>query len=305
MTTTRPVSLRGVSKRYRKDLLALDGATLELEPGSRVCLLGPNGAGKTTLLRILTGALGPTSGVVELFGASPGTAAFDLARKRVGFVPQAPGAYRDLTTRQYLTFVRDVYGRGDVTAIERALGLDAHADKPMSALSGGWHRKLVLGAALVGEPELLLFDEPTVGLDPIATREVHALLRRAMEGRTTLLCTHNLAEAEALCDTVAILASGRILAYERIDRLKAALPARLFLRAEDGSTEFAAHVERAGFAVSLEGRHVVVETPNADARAKGLVAMLVSEGVALCECRVEEPSLEELFVHLLGDHRAE
>lgn len=296
------VELTNVRKQYRNGVVALDQVTLDLRQGARVCLLGPNGAGKTTLLRILTGALEPSAGHVSLFGKTPGTKAFDDARKNIGFVPQSPGMYRDLRVREYMEIVRDLYGRGDVDATLAGLGLDAYAEREMAVLSGGWQRKLVLAAALVSDPALLLFDEPTVGLDPVATREVHARLQQAMRGRTTLLCTHNLAEAEALCDTVAVLVQGRVIAYEQISVLRARLPARIGVRVIGDTVRLAQALEAAGHAVTTDDATVWFVTENAEVHAAELMRTLIENGHSVCECRIVPPSLEELFVRLLGSH---
>src|SRR5205085_2287447 len=158
-------------------------------------------AGKSTSIRLLEAALRPTRGSVALLGADIDSANYLSARQRTGIVPQGPGMYADLTTLEYLTLARDLYRRGDVPKTVEAFGLGEHADKRMTQLSGGFQRRVVVAAALLAEPDVLLLDEPTVGLDPLATHDVHQMLSQAMRtpGRTTLLCTHNLAEAEALC----------------------------------------------------------------------------------------------------------
>ena len=294
--------LENVSKSYRGKVRALDDATLALPEGARVCLLGPNGAGKTTLLRLLTGALEPSSGSIRLFGLLPSDRDFPAAKRRVGFVPQSPGMYRDLSVTEYLQLVRDIYGRGNVSDAIESFGLGKYRAQNMSELSGGWQRKLVLAASLIADPDLLLLDEPTVGLDPVATREVHSVLRDSMAKRTTLLCTHNLAEAEALCDTVAVLREGRVLALERIDVLRAKLPHRVLLRANESVEVLAQQLRSEGHTPMIYEDSVQISLENAAQKTSALLEKLFSAGLHPFECRIEQPSLEELFIAVLGAH---
>ena len=150
---------------------------------------------------------------------------------------------------EYLELARRLYGGGDVARLEEVLELGPHRDKMLSQLSGGYQRRVVLAAALVAEPEVLLLDEPTVGLDPVAAHDVQALLRDAMrrDGRTTLLCTHNLAEAEALCDNVIILRSGKVRVHATLAQLRAQAKPRLRLAADQGPDALLAAISTRGF----------------------------------------------------------
>ncbi|MBI2955137.1 MAG: ABC transporter ATP-binding protein [Chloroflexi bacterium] len=171
---TGPVlELRHVTKVYRSNVRALRDVTLCIRPGERVCLLGPNGAGKTTIIRLLTGALQPTTGEVLLFGEPTFGTRFLNSKRRAGVVPQGPGMYEDFTTADYFELVRRIYGRGDVGSVAEAFGLAKYLDRRLAQLSGGLQRRVVLAAALLAGPDLLLLDEPTVGYDPIAARETH------------------------------------------------------------------------------------------------------------------------------------
>ena len=193
---TEALSFRGVTKRFgsgRRATVALEDVTWSIATGARACLLGPNGAGKSTSIRLLQGALQPTFGSVTLLGAPIGSDAYWAARRRTGIVPQGPGMYRDVTTREYLVLARRLCGRGDVDRELERFGLAEHAGKMLLQLSGGLQRRASLAAALLPEPDILLLDEPTLGLDPVAAHEVQAALREVMAGRTSLLCTHNLA----------------------------------------------------------------------------------------------------------------
>jgi ABC-2 type transport system ATP-binding protein len=287
-----------VTKRYRNGVLALDDASWSIPTGARTCLLGPNGAGKSTAIRLLEGALRPSRGDVTLLGVGPDTPAYADARRRTGVVPQNPGMYADLATVEYLELVRQLYGRGDVGRLIEAFGLGPHRRTMLAALSGGFRRRLLLAAALLSEPEILLLDEPTVGLDPVAAHDVHELLSAAMKGRTTLLCTHNLAEAEALCDDVVILRAGRVLLHEPLVALRGRVAPRLRLRARQGVEPLVAALQARGLAVEVEADAAVV---NVDGRraAPELLRDLLGQGLDIYESVPLEPSLEQLFLDVV------
>jgi ABC-2 type transport system ATP-binding protein len=295
-----PLEVTHVIKDYPGNVRALDRVSFRIAPGERACLLGPNGAGKTTLIRLLTGALSPSSGQVRLFGLGVENDAFLEARRRVGIVPQLPGMYRDLRVSDYLQLVKDLYGRGDPAEVVEAFGLGPYTRRMMSELSGGTQRRLSLAAALLGSPEVLLLDEPTVGLDPVSMRDVHTFLRRIMPGRTVLLCTHNLAEAEALCESAIILQKGRVVLHERISALRQRAPATLVLKAAQGPERLLAALQELGTSGRSEEDSVLVPTTEPTTQAPELLRRLLAAGVDVYECRVVTPSLEQLFLDIVG-----
>jgi len=294
------IAFDGTSKRYRNGTLALREVTWSIPVGARACLLGPNGSGKTTSIRLLQGALTPTTGRVSLLGAEVnGGARYADARRQCGIVPQNAGMYADLTTAEYLELARRLYGRGDVASALEAFGLAEHRDKRLAQLSGGFQRRVVLAAALLSEPALLLLDEPTVGLDPIAAREVHNYLRTAMKGRTTLLCTHNLAEAEALCDDVVILRAGQVLLHEPLAALRERQRPRTRLVARQPVEELAKRVREHGHVATVEDGAVIAFI-EARSEAPALLRALLTEGIDVYECRPLSATLEELFLEAVG-----
>jgi len=295
-----PLEVTNVIKDYPGNVRALDQVSFRIAPGERACLLGPNGAGKTTLIRLLTGALSPSHGQVRLFGLSVESDAFLQARRRVGIVPQLPGMYRDFMVNDYLHLVRDLYGRGDIAEVVEVFGLGPYTRRPMAELSGGTQRRLSLAAALLGSPDVLLLDEPTVGLDPVSMRDVHAFLRRVMAGRTVLLCTHNLAEAEALCESAIILRQGRVVLHERISALRQRAPALLALRAAQGPERLLAALSELGTAGRREEDEVLIPAPEPTTQAPELLRQLLAVGVDVYECRIVTPSLEQLFLDIVG-----
>jgi ABC-2 type transport system ATP-binding protein len=290
----------GTSKRYRNGVVALREVTWSIPIGARVCLLGPNGSGKTTSIRLLEGALQPTTGWVSLLGTGVNGPGYAEARRRTGVVPQNSGMYSDLTTWEYLELARRLYGSGDVDDTLERFGLAPHRDKMLAQLSGGFQRRVVVASALLSSPDLLLLDEPTVGLDPVAAHEVHALLRQAMAGRTTLLCTHNLAEAEALCDEVVILRGGEVLLHEPLATLRQRQRPRTRLAALQPVDALAAAVRARGLEPLMDDGAVVVPI---DARTDGpeLLRALLDAGLDVYECRPIAPTLEELFLQVVGE----
>jgi ABC-2 type transport system ATP-binding protein len=288
------LAFRSVTKRFRNGRVALVNATWAVARGSRTCLLGPNGAGKSTSIRILEGALRPTAGSAELLGEPIEGPGYVAARLRTGIVPQGPGMYADLTTGEYLRVAGDLYGVDPRRAIA-TFGLEDHLRTRLAELSGGFQRRVVLAAALVAEPELLLLDEPTVGLDPQASHEVHEYLRRVMVGRTVLLCTHNLTEAEALCDEVIILQAGRVIVQGRLADLRRGARSRLRLAAHQGPEALMAGLDGVG-PMRADGGTVLVEIPNPEAEAPRLLRRLLDAGLDVYQCTPVEASLEDVFL---------
>ena len=289
------IAFDGASKRYRNGTLALREVTWSIPIGARACLLGPNGSGKTTSIRLLQGALAPTTGWVSLLGEEVNGRHYAEARRRCGIVPQNAGMYADLTTTEYLELARRLYGRGDVVQAIEMFGLGEHREKRLAQLSGGYQRRVVVAAALLSEPDVLLLDEPTVGLDPVAAREVHQYLRAAMQGRTTLLCTHNLAEAEALCDDVIILRGGEVILHEPLATLRERQHPRTRLVARQPADVLAERVRVHGHAAAVDDGAVIAQI-DARSDAPELLRELLREGIDVYECRPLAATLEELFL---------
>jgi len=295
------IELDQVVKRFSGGTLALDEVSLVVPAGERACLLGPNGAGKTTVIRVLNGLLRPNAGQARLFGIATDAADFLAAKRRVGVVPQGPGFYDELTAAEYLELARRVYGRGEVEATAALFDLEPHLAKPMAALSSGFQRRLLMAAALLSEPEVLLLDEPTVGLDPVAAREVRAHLRSAMAGRTVLFSTHNLAEAEALCDSVIVLREGRVLLHEPIATVRQRFPQHALLAARQGPEALTRALSADGFESRIANGAVEVPLANPQDALPDLLRHLLAQGLDVYEAHTVEPSLEDIFVAVVKD----
>ncbi len=225
------VKLRGVAKRY-SDIIAVDYIDLDVRDGEIFGLLGPNGSGKTTTLKMILGLVKPDSGSINVLGINAEEEPVEVKRQ-VGYVPESPRLYEFLTGIEYLDFVADVYG---ITVLEKkdrideyleALELEGREGDMISGYSQGMKQKIALISAFIHKPKLLLLDEPLSSLDPRSARIVKDLLRElTSQGVTTIMSTHVLEIAQAMCDRIAIMYEGRLLALGNMEELrkKARLP---------------------------------------------------------------------------------
>ncbi len=216
------ISLDRVSKTFGPKL-AVDELSLEVGEGSVAVLLGPNGAGKTTTVRLITGALRPDTGTIRVAGFDASAEGGEV-RKRCGVVPPKPAMYDRLTGRENLRFAADVFrtGRTRIEATAEKFGIAHALDDKVGGYSTGMRTRLALTRAFLHDPEILLLDEPTAGLDPESARTVLSLIMRlATEGRTVVLCTHLLHEAEGVADLVAMMAAGQVRIMGSPDELAA------------------------------------------------------------------------------------
>jgi ABC-type multidrug transport system ATPase subunit len=279
------LSVTGLTKHYGT-LRAVDDVTFEVHPGQVFGFLGPNGSGKTTTIGMIFGIVTPTAGQLRLFG-SDGPRALAQARKRVGGTLEQPNLYPYLTGRQNL---------GLVAAIKR-LG-DSHIEPALQAVD-----LVALAAAMLGEPELLIFDEPTNGLDPEGMQEIRELiLRLSRSGRTIVLCTHLLAEVERVCTHVAILKQGRLLRTGAVAELTAGAPV-FRLRTGNVSTLWEA-VCKYPPARQMRREHGAVYTELADSDPALLCKYLAGLGIYLAELSSQRSTLEETFLRLTGSSSA-
>src|SRR5437016_3057515 len=209
------VSVQNLRKRYRRrDPWAVDGVTLELGAGQAFGLLGPNGAGKTSVVKMIAGLLRPDGGAITVFGSSPGDPA---ARAQLGFAPEDPDFPKFLRASEVLDYIASLVGLDEAERKRRipetlaVAGLDAER-RQIRQFSKGMKQRLGIAQAILGRPKLLILDEPTADLDPLGRRDVRALIESLKDsGVAILLNSHLLSEVELVCDTVAILAKGRVL----------------------------------------------------------------------------------------------
>jgi ABC-2 type transport system ATP-binding protein len=274
------VGVRGLTKSYG-DFEALKGVDFELHAGEVFGLLGPNGAGKTTTIEILEGYRDRDDGDVRVLGADPAKAGLEW-RQRIGVVLQSSAMYENLTVAEQLAQFGGYYEQPrPVDEVIGLIGLEEKRDARARKLSGGQRRRLDLGLALIGDPELIFLDEPTTGFDPAARRRAWGTIRslRAL-GKTILLTTHYLDEVEQLADRVAVLRDGQIVASGTVHELIGGTPATEIRYRRNGEV-------------------VVLETDEPTRVLHELTASAMERGEELEGLEVRKPSLEEVYLSLV------
>jgi len=288
------VEVTGLTKRYG-DTLAVDGVDLTVLPGEVYGFLGPNGAGKTTTLRILTGLIAPTSGTVKVLGGRPGSPGI---LGKTGSMIESPAFYPYLSGLDNLRLLAEYaeVPRRRVDEVLELVDLDDRARDRFSAYSLGMKQRLGVAAALLKDPELVILDEPTNGLDPAGMRDMRRLIRElGSDGRTVLLSSHLLGEVQQICDRVGIIDSGKMVAEHNVEELRG--EQELLVRAEPQQ-------QAQAILTSLLGSgtvHRYDETLRVQVdpgRAAEVNRVLVEAGVAVSELHSTERALEDLFFEL-------
>jgi ABC-2 type transport system ATP-binding protein len=302
------IRVQGLTKDYGARR-AVSNLSFEAKQGEIVGFLGPNGAGKTTTMRILTGYMPPTEGVAQVAGFDVVEESLEV-RKRVGYLPETVPLYTDMTTLEYLTFMADLRQLPEAesraaTALEM-VGMETRAKSYISSLSKGMRQRMGLAQALIHQPEVLILDEPTIGLDPAQVVEVRKLIREMGKHRTVLLSTHILSEAQQICDRVLIINKGRIIAEDTPQNLQARLVgaerASLRIRGDGDGLEKVVHKVRGVRRIHpLEDGSLEFEfAPGQDVRPE-VARAVVAAGYDLLELRPSGMSLEEIFLELTRD----
>ena len=319
MTDAPPaIAARGLTKRFGP-ILALDRLELDVPAGVVFGLLGPNGAGKTTTIRLLTGLARPTAGAVTVDGldASAGTAAQAELHRRIGVLDQEPRFYGWMTGRELLRFVGQLLGlsgaelrsRTDET-LER-VGLTEAANRRIGGYSSGMRQRLGIGQAIIGRPPLLILDEPVSSLDPEGRRDLLELIAGLREASTVVLSSHVLSDVERVCERVAILDHGRLVIESAVDELldRFAPPAYRVELDPGQERQVAACLDalaRQPWAGRVESGTSALRIHVTDpaAAAAGLLPLLASSGLRLAAFERERPTLEDVFLELVGRERA-
>ncbi len=315
LTSSLPLMIESLVKRFGQ-VTAVDGITLELHPGECLGLLGPNGAGKSTLIRSIAGRVIPDSGAVSVFGAPASSTA---ARNALGWVPQELALYRRLTCRENLESFGRFHGMARA-ALQPAIAwclawaaLEERASDPVKNLSGGMMRRLNMAAGLIHRPKLVLMDEPTTGVDPQSRNRIFEMIENLRaEGMSIVYTTHYMEEAERLCDRIAIVDRGRIVALgsrEELVHQAFASRSQVLARFAGPADRIAAWVEgRGGTYVEgqVEGHgdgptagtaQFTVERPT---EIVGLLDSAAQAGLELTDVTLRKPNLESVFLHLTG-----
>lgn len=309
-TTNPVVDIRGLSKTYRlmtgKVVPALTELTLDIRQGETFAIVGPNGSGKTTTMKILLGMIFPTAGEARIFGHDPGSA---QAQGRIGYLPEAPYFYEYLTGRELLSYYGKLCGvptdvrKQRITELLEMVDLqDRGADMPIRVFSRGMRQRIGIAQAMINNPDLLILDEPTNGLDPLGTVQVRQfILEQKKQKRTILLCSHLLSEVEAVADRVAILHRGRLIAVGPVDQL---VPesTQWQLVATGMSREGIAAFKDAGLKPEVHGDIMTLRVDSLDAIYRGL-SLVREHGGQLVEVTRPQPTLEDQFLKAVGEEK--
>ena len=299
-----PVRAEALTKTYRvgfwgRRVRAVQDLSFEVRAGEIFGLLGPNGAGKTTTLKMLAGFVKPSSGHAWISGNRVGTVS---SRRSLGYLPENPALYEFLRGDEYLIFAGRLAGLSRTEArkwaaemLER-VGLAGRADRPIRKFSKGMVQRLALAQALIGDPGIVILDEPMSGLDPIGRKDVRDLILELREhGRTVLFSTHILSDVEAICDRVGILVEGRLTDCGALADLVAPGARAVELVVENVAADLVEKLRQDGTRVLRRDRATVLTFPD-EGRARAALAAAVSSGATVVSLTPHRRSLEELFV---------
>ncbi len=290
------IEVSDLRKEYG-DFAAVEGSTFAVEDGEVFGIIGPNGAGKTTTLKMLAGLIEPTSGQVSVAGYDADDTEM---RRRLGFLPEESPLYEEMTPISYLTFFADLYDVPSDVAEERIdetlseLDLD-HRERQLGDMSKGMKRKVAIARSLINDPDVLIYDEPASGLDPLTTNYIIQFTERlAEEGKTIVFSAHNLFHVESICDRVAIMNEGSIVAKGDLETLQA----------EHGETEYHVYTTvEVPDSVKKNGRYRRVVNSMDEVEATREAA--TEAGGEVVDIRTEESSLEEVFLNVAESGRVE
>ncbi len=308
------IEVRELSKYYG-DVVAVENVSFSVEKGDILGFLGPNGAGKTTTMRMLTCYLPPSQGEAKVAGFDIFEESMEV-RKRIGYLPEQPPLYHDMTVNAYLRFVAKIKGvpsaalNSQIDDTMEKTGIAHHRHTVIGHLSKGYRQRVGLAQALVHEPEVLILDEPTVGLDPKQIIEIREVIKGLGGDHTVILSTHILPEVSMTCGQLAIINNGRIAGQGTPESLMAQLKEGEVLRAHiDGPSEQVLGMigQLAGVleveAGGEEGAYVVTSAPGADVR-DDLTRKVVESGFSLRELRPLDMTLEDIFLSLTSEEVA-
>ncbi len=304
------IEVQDIRKKFG-DFTAVDGVTFTVQPGEVFGLLGPNGAGKSTLIRMLTTLLPPTSGTARISGFDVATQA-DGVRRAIGVIPQAMTSDTELSVEENLIIFSKLYGvpsakrKRLIDELLAAVDLTEWRDKQVRFLSGGMRRRVEIARGLVHEPKIFFLDEPTTGLDPVSRVAVWEMIKKIKEERslTVLLTTHYMDEADRLCDRIAIVDHGKLVALDSPLKLKASIPSQNAIEASfsDVPPDWTERLKQLPHVQSVTNEdHVFrIATSDGPATTMALVAATEAAGVTVQSLGVKSTTLDDVFVHYTG-----
>jgi len=303
------IEAESLSKRYGPNL-AIEAVSFKADRGDVLGFLGPNGAGKTTTMRILTGFMPASEGRAKVAGYD----VFEHPRevkRRIGYLPERPPLYRDMIVRDYLSYVAELKGLAGSqreTAIEKVIsscGLDEVDNRLAGHLSKGFQQRLGIAQAMVNDPEVLILDEPTIGLDPKQIVEMREMIKSLAGNRTVILSSHILAEVSQICNRVVIINRGKIVANDYIDTLRKPLKSmervRLRVRKDDPSLAETIKALPGVKAISRKGDAWLIEADPNSGTAEKAAKVIIDKGWGLEEAAHVEMSLEDVFLRLIEE----
>jgi ABC-2 type transport system ATP-binding protein len=306
------ILVSGLRKDFRR-LVAVHDMTFSVGDGEIFGLLGPNGAGKTTTVRMLAGLISPTAGTATVNGHSLGEGSPRI-RALTGILTESPGLHDKLTARQNLAYYGRLYGlrgaalRDAVTRYLGVVGMTEHTDRRVGGFSKGMRQKIAIARALLHEPEVIYLDEPTSGLDPSAAKTVRDFVATLRElGRSIVVCTHNLDEAERLCDRIGIMRGTllRVGTPAELRRYGRNATVRVRLNGARGPDSFLGRLSELSFVTGATADEsngtLVVEVGDPAHDTPDLVAALVAAGARITAVAEEAPTLEEAYLALVGE----
>jgi len=297
------IQAKGLTKSY-KGRNVVDGISFEVGQGELFGFLGRNGAGKSTTINMLTGTARPTSGTAMMLGTP--IESIDNVKKRIGILPDNSNYYGDMTALQHLKFLSDVKGirvtPREMTETLHAVGLQGHEQKPVKKFSLGMKKKLGLAQALIGDPELIILDEPTANLDPESTAEIQKLLLSLHEtGKTLFITSHNLHEMEKLCTRIAIMENGQVTKIGTLEELRRRhkhsrlLLLRIGAADETNLLDYLKAVQEAGWETEHDKDTLRIGLSREE-DIPGLVALAVRHQLQVYRVEMEHVSLEQIFL---------
>lgn len=291
------IETNGLTKRFRKTL-AVDAVSFSVEPGQIFGFLGPNGSGKTTTIGMLLGIITPTAGTFRLFGGES-SEEIHAARQRIGATLEYPNFYPYLSGRDNLRIVANVKGQGkrEIEEVLDLVGLTARAKQKFKAYSLGMKQRLALAATMLGDPELILLDEPANGLDPEGMREIREIIRGLGErGKTIFLSSHLLWEVERTCTHVAIIRQGQIVRQASVEEMTSGAIVAGIRSSDLPALEKAAIAYPGAIAASTRDDMVIVELNSED--LSDLNRFLTDQGIYVSRLGLVQKSLEDVFMEL-------
>jgi ABC-2 type transport system ATP-binding protein len=306
-TSEITLSARNLTRCFGKQQVLHD-VTLELKRGEVLGLLGHNGAGKSTTMQILTGCLAPHGGTVEICGVDLGRHPV-RAKANVGYLPEIPPLYRELSVNQFLSFAACLHGirrpmvADAVTTARRRCGLESVGEKIISTLSKGFQQRVGIAQAIVHGPSVIVLDEPTIGLDPAQIRDIRALIRELGDAGSVILSTHLLSEVENICDRVEIMQRGRLIYSDSSERMQQRVTLSGFiveLRNPPASSELAGIPGITRIEQMEAGKFRILHAPDVDPRS-ALLSLCEQRGWQLVQLTPLRATLEDVYVAITGD----